>query len=117
MALNYELHEDEVEVKAEPFEVHLKTVRLLDLARANKPALAEVQVKAPAPLPVPRAPEDMSSEDLDDLLSKSASLAGAGLPSMDIDPDVRGINDFARPLRPGESEDPPGDDFEGEIPR
>lgn len=117
IALNYELREEEVEVKADPFEVHLKTVRLLDLARPRKPAQEEVQVRGPAKHPTLIDPEEGSPEDLDDLLSKSASLAGAGLPSADIDPDVRGINDFARPLRPGESEDPPGDNFEGEIPR
>ncbi len=120
IALNYELREDEVEVKADPFEVHLKTVRLLDLARPRKPAQEEVQVKGPTKPSAPAHPtilgEDGSPEDLSDLLSKSASLAGAGLPSTDIDPDSRGINDFSRPLRPGETEDPPGEDFAGEIP-
>lgn len=118
MALNYELREDEVEVKAEPFEVHLKTVRLLDLARANKPAPVAVQDKTRTTVARPGAPatEQATPEDLDDLLSQSANLAGAGLPSADIDPDVKGMNDFARALRPGETEEPPGEDFSGEIP-
>jgi hypothetical protein len=118
MALNYELHDEEVEVKAEPFEVHLKTVRLLDLARASKPVPVAVQDKTRIPVARPGlpAPESASPEDLEDLLSQSASLAGAGLPSAEIDPDVKGMNDFARALRPGETEEPPGEDFSGEIP-
>jgi len=124
LALDYELHDDEVEVQADPFEVQLKTVRLLDLAKARK------QMSTPTPKPKPEIPEkavhrtptpqplptdDDGDDDLDDVLAASANLA-AGLPSATIDPDVRGLNDFSRPLAGNESEEPPGSDFHGEIP-
>lgn len=118
VALGYELKEDEVEVCADPFEVHLKTVRILDLARARKPSPPEGQATMPLSAPRPRvaAQQALDNGNLDDMLGQSAALASAGLPSMDIDPDARGINDFARSLGSGESEDPPGADYHGEIP-
>lgn len=114
-ALGYELREEEVEIQAEPFEVHLKTVRLIDLSRAKKTEAPAVQDKHVPITPKPQMA--VPEEDLDTVLRQSEQLAVAGFPSADIDPDVLGMNDFSRPLRAGETEEPPGEDFSGEIPR
>jgi hypothetical protein len=116
-ALGYDIQDGDAEIVTDPFEVHIKNVRIAELATpAPKQVAPRVQAVAP---PVPDAPISLGVDDEDaDLtseLARSASLA-AQLPSSKIDPDVRGINDFARPLRPGETEEPPGEDFSGEIP-
>lgn len=119
-ALGYDIQDDDVEVKTEPFEIHIKKIRVAETSeRPAKPAKTAVQDR----VPTPSATSSSLAEDYDegpgDLsleLTQSASLA-ALLPSALIDPDSMGLNDFSRPLRPGETEDPPGEDFRGELPR
>jgi hypothetical protein len=115
-ALGYDIQEGDAEIIADPFEVHIKNVRVAELASPKAPP-AKVQATA-VPRAAPRPNETPADDprEIDDVLAASAELAAAGLPSADIDPDVRGINDFARPLRPGETEEPPGEDFSGELP-
>lgn len=111
-ALGYDFKEGDVEIITDPFEVHIKNVRVAELAAPKKP---QGQVQEPRQTSVvPQQLED--SLNLDEVLADSAALA-AGLPSTEIDPDTRGINDFARKLYLGETEDPPGEDYTGEIPR
>jgi hypothetical protein len=117
-ALGYDIQEGDAEIIADPFEVHIKNVRVAELAAPKAPSVKVQATKAPQAAPrADVAPDADDSHDIDDVLAASAELAAAGLPSADIDPDVRGINDFARPLRPGETEEPPGEDFLGELPK
>jgi hypothetical protein len=114
-ALGYELLDNEVVIQAEPFEVHLKTVRLLDVPPPEKTPVSEVQVPTAKPILANNTPVDTPINDrLDDLLRQSVALS-LQLPSSVIDPDVRGLNDFSRPLGANESEFPPGTDYIREI--
>jgi hypothetical protein len=115
-ALGYNLDESDVKITTDPFELEIKNVRTSDIAeKPPKPAPMKVQESAPVP-PSSGNPGIDGHENLDDLLSTSENLANAGLPSEKIDPDSRGLNDFSRPLLANESEDPPSEDFSGEIP-
>lgn len=115
-ALGYDIQDGDAEIVADPFEVHIKNVRVAELASPKAPPAKVQATTAPQASPRPEAAPTDDSQDIDDVLSASAELAAAGLPSAEIDPDVRGLNDFARPLRPGETEEPPGEDFSGELP-
>jgi hypothetical protein len=115
-ALGYNLDESDVKITTEPFELEIKNVRTSDIEeKAPKPAPMKVQGDIPIP-PSSASTAIDDHENLDDLLSKSSDLASAGLPSEKIDPDSRGLNDFSRPLAANETEDPPSEDFSGEIP-
>jgi len=114
-ALGYDIQDGEAEIIADPFEVHIKNVRVAELATSRAPTIVTPDLTLAQAPPDPVMSPAETARDLDEVLLASAKMAAAGLPSFKIDPDVRGLNDFARPLRPGETEDPPGEDFSGEI--
>lgn len=114
-ALGYNLDESDVKITTDPFELEIRNVRTSDIGDTT-PKAAPMRVQEDIPKPPSSASPDIDDQNLDDLLSKSSDIAAAGLPSEKIDPDSRGLNDFSRPLAANETEDPPSEDFSGEIP-
>lgn len=97
-ALGYpSLSEEDVDVQAEPFEVHIHNVRLNELSATPPPsASSSAGTKAAAPM-VPVATQQ-TPPSVEELMARNAELAGAPM-----------IREY---LAPGETYEPPDPDEE-----
>lgn len=93
-ALGYPIDEEDVEVRADPFEVHIRSVNVDELAQQQKS-----EPITPADIPdIPEEPSEKTQTTANtvmtmaDILRRNETMGGAPV---------------SRPLGPEESEDPP----------
>lgn len=108
-ALGYELHEDDVTITADPFEVHIKKVPVDELsqkAETPKPATTEPSIMSDQTSGEEFLEENSDEVDavmtMEQVLAQSHSIAQDGSRTVGETP-----GPLTRPLGPAESEEPP----------
>lgn len=99
-ALGYPIADEDVEVQADPFEVHIRKVNVDELAQQHTQAITPEDIPDEEP-PSKVRPDENPVMTMAQILSKNEQLGGTSAPASLGGPAV------SRPLGPEESEEPP----------